>query len=394
MIFSRSLACGGRRRGLRGEGDRADLRAGLRAMTELLCTKLLAPNSWAAPHARDYGVQCRPAIGRFQGGVRGRQAVSRRAPANAWSRRQPLRVISGARPSLPISTSSAAAVVPPGEVTFSRNTAASSAERCSSSPEPATVSRASFCGKRRPAVRRRRRLAPALRQAGRHRPAPIPTPPSPRPSALRRRSIRRRRWRQSRRCASSRCAGSTSRGTATVMPRPIAAGVLGMARTSAHGVFSAPAMNCSVRPAMIETTTVEAPIIGASGGSTSAAACGFTAMTMAATSPSACSAGLSRSPRAASADDLRRRLRLEHRDVASDRGRTAASLRAARCPSCRRRPGRGRPEKSRKSGVANPARAAGSIGGRHASPDVSNMAESIASRADLPAQTTNWNAGK
>jgi len=29
----------------------------------------------------------------------------------------------------------------------------------------------------------------------------------------------------------------------------------------------------------------------------------------------------------------------------------------------------------------------------YASPDVSNMAESIASRADLPAQTTNWNAG-
>jgi hypothetical protein len=28
-----------------------------------------------------------------------------------------------------------------------------------------------------------------------------------------------------------------------------------------------------------------------------------------------------------------------------------------------------------------------------ASPDVSNMTESIASRADLPAQTTNWKAG-
>ena len=30
----------------------------------------------------------------------------------------------------------------------------------------------------------------------------------------------------------------------------------------------------------------------------------------------------------------------------------------------------------------------------YASPEVSNMAESIASRADLPAQITNWNAGK
>jgi hypothetical protein len=29
-----------------------------------------------------------------------------------------------------------------------------------------------------------------------------------------------------------------------------------------------------------------------------------------------------------------------------------------------------------------------------ASPEVSNMAESIASRAPLPAQTTNWNAWK
>ncbi len=30
----------------------------------------------------------------------------------------------------------------------------------------------------------------------------------------------------------------------------------------------------------------------------------------------------------------------------------------------------------------------------HASPEVSNIAASIASRADLPAQMTNWNAGK
>ena len=45
---------------------------------------------------------------------------------------------SGAKPSLPISTSSAAAVVPPGEVTFSRKLAGLSVERCSSSPDPAT----------------------------------------------------------------------------------------------------------------------------------------------------------------------------------------------------------------------------------------------------------------
>ena len=52
-------------------------------------------------------------------------------------------VSSSSKPPGPISTSSAAAVVPPGEVTFCRSVAASSSERCSSSPEPATVSRAS-----------------------------------------------------------------------------------------------------------------------------------------------------------------------------------------------------------------------------------------------------------
>ncbi len=56
----------------------------------------------------------------------------------------------------------------------------------------------------------------------------------------------------------SRCVESALRGTATVMPRPIAAGVFGMARTRAQGCASAPARNCSVRPAMIDTTTVDA----------------------------------------------------------------------------------------------------------------------------------------
>jgi hypothetical protein len=56
------------------------------------------------------------------------------------------RVNSDCRPSGPISTSSAAAVVPPGDVTFWRNVAAGSSERCSNSPEPATVSRASYAG--------------------------------------------------------------------------------------------------------------------------------------------------------------------------------------------------------------------------------------------------------
>ncbi len=61
--------------------------------------------------------------------------------------------ISGSRPSAAISTPSAAAVVPPGEVTFWRKVAASSGDRCSNSPEPDTVARAS-------------RAARSARQAG------------------------------------------------------------------------------------------------------------------------------------------------------------------------------------------------------------------------------------
>ena len=58
---------------------------------------------------------------------------------------------------------------------------------------------------------------------------------------------------------------------ATVMPRPMAAGVFGMARTTALGRFSALKIDRSVRPAMIDTTTVEGPIIVARGGSASLA---------------------------------------------------------------------------------------------------------------------------
>ena len=56
-------------------------------------------------------------------------------------------------------------------------------------------------------------------------------------------------------------------------------------------------------------------------------------------------------------------------------------------PVCRRRP-MTQPRRR------NLRRSRGVAGGGHASPEVSNMAESIASRAGLPAQTTNWNAGK
>src|SRR5215470_7383 len=68
-------------------------------------------------------------------------------PASSRERRvaaSTARLMSCAMPSAAISTSSAAAVVPPGEVTFWRKVAGSSGERLSSSPEPETVARASL----------------------------------------------------------------------------------------------------------------------------------------------------------------------------------------------------------------------------------------------------------
>ena len=88
-------------------------------------------------------------------------------------------------------------------------------------------------------------------------------------------------------------------GTATVMPRPIAAGVLGMARTIA-APGSALLEKLERSPAMIDTTTVLGPTIAASGGTASGATCGFTATTSAATLP-ILPLGLMRTPRRASA---------------------------------------------------------------------------------------------
>ncbi len=84
--------------------------------------------------------------------------------ASAWPRRQWLWSEAGSNPSLPIRISSAAAVVPPGEVTFSRSVAASSCERCNNSPAPATVSRASFIASSGGKPRRDARLGQAFGQ--------------------------------------------------------------------------------------------------------------------------------------------------------------------------------------------------------------------------------------
>ena len=81
------------------------------------------------------------------------------------------------------------------------------------------------------------------------------------------------------------------------MPRPIAAGVFGIARTTAP-----PQTSCStamVVPAMIETTSVDGATCGRSAGPASRKDCGFTAITSVSTGPA--SFGLSRMPLAASA---------------------------------------------------------------------------------------------
>ena len=195
--------------------------------------------------------------------VRASRAVPRRSASlsppslcHAWSRRRPPWSSAARRRRRPISTSSAAAVVPPGEVTFWRKVAAARAASDAAARRSRRRSRARAFRRAPPAVRPRRRPAPSLRPAGTHRPGRSPTPRSPRPSALRRRPIRPRRSRRAGHARACAAAGVTrALPTATVMPRPIAAGVFGMARTIAASgrCFS---RKPSVRPAMIETTTV------------------------------------------------------------------------------------------------------------------------------------------
>ena len=79
----------------------------------------------------------------------------------------------------------------------------------------------------------------------------------------------------------ARCAGVTwALATHTVTPRPMAAGVFGIERTTAVPLgrcFSKPAM---VRPAAMDSTTVPLPASFASGGNTSSITCGLTATTI------------------------------------------------------------------------------------------------------------------
>ena len=95
--------------------------------------------------------------------------------------------------------------------------------------------------------------------------------------------------------ATARCAALTLfAATATVMPRPIAAGVFGMARTTLPPQTAA--IDAMVVPAMIETTSVDGPANGFRPGPASLKACGFSATTKVAAAPISFAGGLRRMP--------------------------------------------------------------------------------------------------
>ncbi len=80
------------------------------------------------------------------------------------------------------------------------------------------------------------------------------------------------------------------------MPRPMAAGVFGMARITLPPQTSP--IVAMVVPAMIETTSVEGEMNDFSCGPASANICGFTARTSTSTVPMSLAVGLRRTPRA------------------------------------------------------------------------------------------------
>ena len=102
----------------------------------------------------------------------------------------------------------------------------------------------------------------------------------------------RARGAQQRICGGALRGADILRGAATVMPRPIAAGVFGMARTTLPPQTSSSA--AIVVPAMIETTSVFGPMNFFNAGPASRNICGFTATTS--VRPCRCLFGLRRMP--------------------------------------------------------------------------------------------------
>src|SRR5207248_3136318 len=91
--------------------------------------------------------------------------------------------------------------------------------------------------------------------------------------------------------AVARCAALTFfAATATVMPRPIEAGVLGMARTTLPPPQTS-SSEAMVVPAMIETTSVDEAVNGFRLAPASRNDCGLTAITGAAMAPASLADG-------------------------------------------------------------------------------------------------------
>ena len=139
-----------------------------------------------------------------------------------------------------ISTCSAAAVVPPGLVTLVRSCAARRGRLARQlAGADHGVARASSIASS-PAGPPGRPPRPAPRSGGRHRPGRCRKQRSPRASAPRRRPSARSPTAAISRSASARCAAPRRPALAhsTVTPRPTAAGVLGIARTTARSAPS------------------------------------------------------------------------------------------------------------------------------------------------------------
>ena len=184
--------------------------------------------------------------------------------------------------------------------------------------------------------------------------------------------------------------------TATVMPRPMAAGVFGIARTIAVPAGNAFCRKVMVRPAMIDTASVDLPTNGPS------ARHGFRrVLRLDRDHDRGCFGdflcGIERHAAPRQRLDGLRGMWLEYRRACADQGRARASPRAWPSPSFQRQ---ARPDgrkvhaaACRQALLASWRRLYRHLR-RYASPDVSNIVASSASRAAFPAQTTNWKAVK
>ena len=173
-------------------------------------------------------------------------------------------VSSSSKPPGPISTSSAAAVVPPGEVTFCRNVAA-----------PSRRSMQQFAGAgdgfvREPGRKRRRQSGGDAGVGHRFGQQEYVGRAGAGQCGYRvhqrfvARPIRPCRWRRADSVASLRWRARHLgvRRSRRVMPRPMAAGVFGIARTIAVPAGNAARRKSMVRPAMIDSTSVDLPTYG------------------------------------------------------------------------------------------------------------------------------------